>query len=802
MKTAAFFPSLQMLKDTQWNISLFPVLGLKKAAALFWIIPVGLGFFGWVRWIRNSLLTDLKGPMVGLTAWAIALCFFSFYCFALGVNELLCKSLVGLFFVAGIIPGIFEFNDVWKSVRSKTSGVSFWFPFGLVVLVWGFEYLSPPIIWDAILDHFRFAEETARLHQIPFHWTNHTGDMPKFAETLLAGFWCLGGETLAKLLSSLSSLLTAYLVWVIAQENGFSNKVGQWIFWTCPLFLALFAWGYEEGFLAFYEVLALYCLWQFYKQPQVKHWVYLCAFFLGTAFSIKYTAVLAIVGCDVLLIYHNFKHKRWGSGFWPAAVLLFLPMVPWVLRNELANGNPLYPLATQWFGGPPGYNAHMESNLLEDTGKPAGLSILSWASLLWQPLLLMSLPWWRRGFKDVFIVFLLVFTSVFLPGWLWNNFFTLNNQVGAAWTPLLLMSLPWWGRVFKDRFMAFLLVFIGVFLAGWLLFSTSLRHASGGVLVLVLIAAIVWDRALKEDGKWAKTAFGLGCALSLWLCLSAQLSTTAPYASALGLEDSLKRLERNYGFNQDIFAAYRDIESQSGPWDKVVALGVFQTYPLQRTSFVDFYWKKPTLLSWASGYKTAEELAGRFKKEGALFVLYPREEAIHSFGRNKNYQLEGMSEKEYLRFWIYFMQPVAEYENTFVYRVTQTPSAKPMVLHEVPGLQEPGFYTIQKADFKGDYQKAYQLAVDWTAKYPFIAEGWRQRAQVAGSINPKDAYLSALKANQLGLQDISLCQILSLGLISQNQLSKAKVWDNLALYRKTIENLKVEGALAFYRNGK
>lgn len=321
----------------------------------------------------------------------------------------------------------------------------------------------------------------------------------------------------------------------------------------------------------------------------------------------------------------------------------------------------------------------------------------------------------------------------------------------------------------------------------------------GGVLVLALIAAIVWDKALKEDGNLAKATFGLGCALSLWLCISAQLSTTAPYASALGLEDPLKRLERNYGFNLDTFAAYRDIENQSGPWDKVVALGVFQTYPLQRTSFVDFYWKKPTLLSWAGDCKTAEELAMRFKKEGALFVLYPREEAIHSFGRNKNYKLEGMTEQEYLRFWRCFMQPVAEYENTFVYRVTQTPSAKPMGFHEVPGLQEPGFYEIQKADFKGDKHKAYQLAVDWTAKYPFIAEGWRQRAQVADNLAPEDSYVSAYMANKLGLQDIGLCEILSMGMIGQGQPNKAKVLDNLALYRETVENAKEEAALAYYR---
>ena len=765
IRASVFFPSLQMLKDTQWDILLFPTLGFQKAEAVLWVTAIGLGFLGWTRRITRSLLSALDGPGVGLVAWAMALCFFSFYCFALGVNELLSKSRVCLFFAAGVVPGFIDIKENWKSFQWKIGGMSLWVPFGLVALVWGFEYLSPPIIWDAVLDHFRFAEEAARLHEIPFHWTNHTGDMPKFAETLLAGFWSLGGETLAKLLSGLSALLTAYLVWVIARENGFSNRVGQWVFWSCPLFLALFAWGYVEGFLAFYEILGLYCLWRFLEKSQVKIWLYLCAFFLGVAFSIKYTAIFAIIACDAMLIYYRFKEKRWGSRSWLMALFLFLPMVPWVLRNELANGNPLYPLVTHWFGGPPGYNPRMESSLLEDTGRPPGLSVMGWLSLLW------------------------------------NDFFTPNNQVGAAWTPLVLMSLPWWGRVLKDRFAFFLVTFTAIFVVFWLLFCTSLRHASGGVLVLALIAAMAWDKALKEDGSWVKVAFGLGCALSLWLCVSAQLSTTTPYASALGLEDPMKRLERNYGFDLDSFAAYRDIENQSDPYDKVVALGVFQTYPLQRTSYVDFYWKKPTLLSWAGDCQTAEELAARFKKEGALFVLYPREEAIHSFGRNKNYELEGMTEKEYLRFWRYFMEPVAEYENTFVYRVAQTPSAKPVALHEVPGLQEAGFYGIQKADFKGDKQKAYQLAVDWTAKYPFIAEGWRQRAQVAGEISPEDAYASALKANELGLQDIGLCRVLSLGLLRQNQPARARVWDNLALYREALENTKEEEALEVYRVG-
>ena len=517
------------------------------------------------------------------------------------------------------------------------------------VLLWLFEFLSPPIVWDAVLDHFRYAREVSRVHQIPFHWVNHTGDMPKAAELVLAGFWNLGGEPLSKLSLAIPWLLTLWLLGLFGESD---LRWIKWIFITCPYFLATYAFGYVEGFLAFWEVTALFCFWKGLEEPKATSWFYLSAYFLGMAFTVKYTAVLAIGPVLVLGIYWKWTRKA-SVVFHPATILFFfLPVFPWALKNGLAFGNPIYPLAASLFHSAVGYSPEMERGLLEDTGIP-----------------------WSAGPVQIFRA-------------LWNCFFTESNGINAALTPLVIMSLPWaWGA---SRKKGFFLVgsFCGLFLLGWIFISTSLRHASGGVVLLALLAAMIWASILGQKDVWGRTLCVLGLALSFWLCLSTQLNTTAPYASALGLEDPLLRLKRHYTYDTDTYAAYRFIESHSDPADKVMAFGVWQTYPLQRTAFVDFKWKKPIFLDWASHCRTAGQLAQKLHEEGVTYFLYQQWEARAMSKMEKDFKLEVMSSQEYLRFWQFYTEPVLRGDNTSVYLIRNVPLAQPRVLDQVPGLSE------------------------------------------------------------------------------------------------------------------
>jgi len=651
MGKSAFFPSLRLLQNTQLDFSLFAPLFGKKILSFLLLVPIMLGFSGWGSWLRVLFFQKMEKDAANLIALSAALALFSLYVFDLAINGILYWPLTALFFLISIGEGLREWKTLSWSWGGGKKGLVW---LGIPLLLWLFEYLSPPLVWDAILDHFRFAREVSRLHQLLFHWTNHTGDMPKAGELVLAGFWNLGGENLSKLSSVFPALLTAWVFTLFSREWKSDGRVAGWIFWTCPFFLAIYSWGYIEGFLTFFELLALYCFWKSLQETRREYWLPMTAFFLGVAFVVKYTAVLAMAAIGIILVFEKIVRKNPVKVNFAYLLPLALPMFPWLFKNWLAFENPIYPLATSIFGAGIGYGPEMERGLLADTGMPFGLGFM-------------------ERLQD-----------------LWNSFFTASNAVNAAWTPLVVMSLPWVWNGLKKKIVVFLLLFSGLFLLSWFLVSTSFRHASGGVVGLVFLAAMTWEEAFKEKDRLARFVFEAGAVLSLWLCFSAQLTTTAPYASALGLEDPLLRLKRHYSYSLDTYNAYKGIEEHSDVKDKVLAFAVFQTYPLNRTAFVDFKWKRPVFLQWASQCQTAEQLAKRLREEGVRYFLYQKWEAEAMSKVEKDFKFEGMPVSEYVRFWQYYMEPVGVFGNSFVYQVRSAPLEKARYLDQLPGLQETG----------------------------------------------------------------------------------------------------------------
>ncbi len=323
------------------------------------------------------------------------------------------------------------------------------------------------------------------------------------------------------------------------------------------------------------------------------------------------------------------------------------------------------------------------------------------------------------------------------------------------------------------------------------------------MLGLVLISAVAWGEMLKAKNHWPKAVFIFATVFSLWLCVSAQVQNTAPYASASGLEDPLKRLKRNYLFDLDTYCAYRDVEDRSSPRDKVLAFGVYQTYPLQRTAFVDFFWKKPIFLKWTSSCRTAEEFAKLLRKEGVSYFLYQKSEAMMMSAKEKDFQLEGMSAAEYIRFWRFFMEPITRYENTSVYRVLANARLTTVNLCELPGLQEKFLYAAEKADVHGQLKEAYKTALLFNGRYPSVASGWEERAVLESQLAfyPK-AVTSAKKAMALGLDSLALYGVLWRSYEGLHKNSDARQWRDQAVQLNRVGSTKVEKALAYYRNGK
>ncbi len=664
-KFSFLHPSLRALTDTLWNASLAGGTWSQRFPALLMCVPILLGWLGWAEMLSRLFLSKFDKKLRSPFVYASVLCFFSCYCFGWSVNELLSPYSAVSFFLPFVPQGFLSL--ISRLEKGTLPSLNPWlFGIGILALVvWVSDLLSPPLIWDAVLDHFRFAEEVARQGEVPFRWTNHTGDMPKFTEMIWAGFWAMGGEFLSKASMGISIFLTLWILMAYPRSKGMPGFVGPLLFLTGPYFLALFTWGYVEGHLALFECLSVIGFLEFYENPKRKSWLLISLFFMGAAVGTKYTAFMMILGIfllSLLLDYGRYRLSLNGKGIFLLA--FFLCPLPWYLRNELANGNPFYPLLTGLLGGPPGFDSGMETALWTDTGRVFGIKIL-----------------------DLLLRY-------------WHAFFTVDNGIGAFWPPLVFMSLPWVWKGLVEKSFQRLLIFCGIFLVTWGFLCTNLRHASGGCIALVLTASFLWGKAL-QGGKIQKGLFISAAFFSLGMTLLAQIQTTAPYASAMGMEDPLMRLKRNYSFDFDTYRAYQAIENFSIPRDKVLAFGVFQTYPLRRTSYVDFFWKKPFLLKWASTCSVASDLALKLKEEGATYILYQRKEAVAMSGKEKDFVLTGMPEKQYVEFWEYYAKLVITFGNCSVYQVLDTPSRTAFKLNDLPGLQENLIRLIQSNPGKG-----------------------------------------------------------------------------------------------------
>jgi hypothetical protein len=166
------------------------------------------------------------------------------------------------------------------------------------------------------------------------------------------------------------------------------------------------------------------------------------------------------------------------------------------------------------------------------------------------------------------------------------------------------------------------------------------------------------------------------------------------------------------------YDAYHVIEDISSPQDRVLAFGAFQTYPLRRTSFVDFFWRQPILMEWADHASNARGLALKLKEEGVEYLLYQRQEAVLMSQKEKGFALGVLPEASYVEFWRYYAKPIFMSGNCLVYRVHWEPASGPYPLPELPGLQEKIIAEVENsADVKAgtfnEIQRLLRANPDW-----------------------------------------------------------------------------------------
>lgn len=222
--------------------------------------------------------------------------------------------------------------------------------------------LAPPWQYDDLEYHLACPAQFWREGRISFLEHNVYSNFPATVE-----MWHLTGMALTKsalqgacvgrLIQLSLGLLTALALWSLANRL-FGRPAGSYaaaFFYVSPTVASLSYLAHVEIALTFYVVLCLYGF-VLYQKSGERGRLILSAIACGLALGCKYTAAAFLMAPLLVMVVTCEMTGRRGiaSAARRAGLVLGIALLaasPWLLKNLIYTGNPVYPLAWKVFGG-------------------------------------------------------------------------------------------------------------------------------------------------------------------------------------------------------------------------------------------------------------------------------------------------------------------------------------------------------------------------------------------------------------------------------------------------------------------
>jgi hypothetical protein len=217
--------------------------------------------------------------------------------------------------------------------------------------------LSPIITHDAMVYHLNvpqiYADE-GRILAIPYNLFSNT-----FLNVgmLYTAALLIGEFILANMVHFVFGLGTLAVLYSAARRNfGRTTAVlAVLMFFFNPTVLNEMPIAYVDMGLVFYFVLSLLCLWR-WKTEGNGRWFALACIFAGIFAGIKYTSIHGLAAIAVMIALAEFLSSGRSVGRTAGRLAIFggvvtLFVLPYLVKNFLLTGNPVYPLMYGIFDG-------------------------------------------------------------------------------------------------------------------------------------------------------------------------------------------------------------------------------------------------------------------------------------------------------------------------------------------------------------------------------------------------------------------------------------------------------------------
>lgn len=313
---------------------------------------------------------------------------------------------------------------------------------GPFLLVMALGAMQPTIDFDCLEYHLEGPKEYYQNGRITFLPHNVYTSMPFQVEMLhLLGMYTIGdwwyGGLVGQLMVMLHAPATAAMIFLAARRWG-SPRVAWFatvVYLTTPWVYRLATFPYVEGPLCYYHAALIWTCGRAWKETRAALWGVL-GLLAGGAMACKYPGlVTAVIPFGLMAISR--RSWRIATAFGLGVVVA---IGPWLVKNVIDTGNPVYPLGYSVFGGRYWSKAQEEKwqkvhGPREISGPALVRGVLEVAgSSDWQsPLFtaLAPLAFLRRGSRRFAVLMAVYVVYLFAVWWL------LTHRVDRFWLPLL-----------------------------------------------------------------------------------------------------------------------------------------------------------------------------------------------------------------------------------------------------------------------------------------------------------------------------------------------------------------------------